>query len=332
MEHNIVKQSTKLIWMSILLFACSLGTQNYASAQTKQPAQPKSVQHSFETPDIAAAALIAAADSFDVDSLKAILGPDSEDIIASEDPVQDKNRAIEFAKLAKEKKSIELNKKKNLATLIVGPNDWPLPIPIVKRGGGWYFDTKQGREEILARRIGANELDAITICRGFDEAQKQYSREIHDNSGLNQYAQKIISTPGKHDGLYWKNEDGTPGGPISEGIAKALEEGYSTEKRSPFHGYYFKILKGRGPSAPNGEIDFVVDGAMIGGFALAAAPAEYGVTGIKTFIVSYEGIVYQKDLGPDSLKIFSQMDLYDPDKTWTRTDDQWPTEDVASVQ
>jgi hypothetical protein len=329
---KIMKQSTIVISVFVLFLACVLVATHPASAQTKQPAKTTSAQTPFDTPELAAAALIEAAGSFDLNSLRAILGPDGEDLIASQDPIQDKNRAVAFSKLAGEKKSVELAKNKKHATLLVGPEDWPLPIPIVKRSGKWYFDSKQGRSEILARRIGANELDAITICRGFDEAQKEYASQIHDNSGLNQYAQKLISTPGKHDGLYWKNEDGTSGGPISETVAKALEEGYSTEKRAPFHGYYFKILKGRGPSAPNGEIDFVVDGAMIGGFALAAAPAEYGVTGIKTFIVSYEGVVYQKDLGPDSLKMFSQMDRYDPDKTWARTDDQWPSQDVASAK
>jgi hypothetical protein len=310
-----------------------MGVSHLASAQmTSARAAP--AQSGFETPELASAALIEAAEKFDVDSLRAILGPDSEDLISSEDPVRDKTRAIDFAKLATEKKTVEFAKNKKQATLFVGPNDWPLPIPIVKRADKWYFDTKQGRNEILARRIGANELDAIAVCRAFVEAQEEYASEIHDDSGVNQYAQRIISTPGKHDGLYWKNEDGSAGGPIAETIAKALEEGYSTDKQapSPFHGYYFKILKGRGPSAPNGEIDFVISGAMIGGFALAAAPAEYGVTGIKTFIVSYEGIVYQKDLGPDSLKFFSQIERYNPDKTWGQTDDHWPGEAVASAQ
>lgn len=185
----------------------------------------------------------------------------------------------------------------------------------------------------MRRRIGANELDAITICRGFVEAEKEYASEAHDESGINQYAQRIISSPGKRDGLYWKNEDGTGGGPISEPIAKAIQEGYSTDKQTPtaYHGYYFKILKGRGPSAVEGEIDFMVGGMMIGGFALAAAPAEYGVSGIKSFIVSYEGIVYQKDLGPDSLKVLSQMERYNPDKTWVRTDDDWPAQPVSET-
>jgi hypothetical protein len=175
---------------------------------------------------------------------------------------------------------------------------------------------------VILRRIGANELDAIQICRGYVEAQEEYAMEKHDLAEVNQYAQLIISTPGKHDGLAWQKADGTWEGPVGEGVAKALAQGY-TNRSQPYHGYYFKILKGQGAAAPLGKIDFMFNGAMIGGFALAAAPAEYLVTGVKTFIVSYEGIVYQKDLGPDTLKIFKDMELYNPDKTWDRTDDNW---------
>jgi hypothetical protein len=255
--------------------------------------------------------------------LKEILGPGSDDLVASEDPVQDKNRAQEFVAKAREKNAIEVDKKdSNRATISIGNEDWPLPIPLVKKQGKWYFDSKAGRDEILLRRIGTNELDVIEICRGYVEAQHEYAAQKHDDSPVNQYAQKIISTPGKQDGLAWKNPDGTWGGPVGEGIAKVLEEGY-TDKTQPYHGYYFKILKGQGPAAPMGEMDFVVGGAMIGGFALAAAPAEYKVTGVQTFIVSHNGIVYQKDLGAETLSAFKSMERYNPDKTWKATDDQW---------
>jgi len=190
----------------------------------------------------------------------------------------------------------------------------------------WYFDSKRGHDEILFRRIGANELDAIQICRGFVDAQKEYASEVHDNSGVNQYAQKVISTPGKHDGLYWKNDDGTTGGPIGEPIARAIEEGYSPGKTSGYHGYYFKVLRGQGPAARLGQLDYVVEGVMIGGFALVAFPAEYRVTGAKSFMVSYDGIVYEKDLGPDTARIAQSMERYNPDKSWHRTDDEWPAE------
>jgi hypothetical protein len=332
MNHRTLDLKNLIFWVCISFLVFLLGATCHSSAQTQPTASLAPPQSAFESPEIASAALIEAADKFDVDSMKAMLGPASEDLVASEDPVQDKLKAKEFVELAAKKKGVELKKGGKEAVLLVGPDDWPLPIPMVKRGGKWYFDAKQGRKEILARRIGANELDAITICRGFDDAQKAYASEIHDDSGVYQYAQRIISTPGKRDGLYWKNEDGTPGGPISEVIARAIAEGYSTEnqKPTPFHGYYFKILKGRGPSAPGGAVDFIISGMMIGGYALAAVPAEYGVTGIKSFIVSYEGTVYQRDLGPDSLKMLSKIDTYNPDKAWTRTDDQWPVQLATS--
>ena len=247
-----------------------------------------------------------------------------------ERPVEDKNNAQAFAKEAAAKNCIEIAKSNpNRATIIVGEEEWPLPIPLVKTNGKWYFNSKEGRQEILFRRIGENELNAITVCRGYVSAQMEYASEVHDNSGINQYAQKIISTPGKQDGLSWKNADGTSDGPIGEAVAKALGGGLHLRKGG-FHGYYFKILKGQGPSAPNGAINYVIEGVMIGGFALVAVPAEYRVTGVKTFIVSYDGVVYQKDLGPDSLNIVKKMELYNPDKTWQRTNDQWP-QNVATA-
>jgi len=244
-------------------------------------------------------------------------------LVSSEDPVQDKNNAIAFAARAREKNDVAIDPKNSKRAIIsVGSEDWPLPIPLVNKAGKWIFDTKVGLQEVLFRRIGSNELDAIQICRGYVEAQHEYALEKHDNAEVNQYAQRIISAPGKHDGLAWRNPDGSMGGPVGEGIAKALDQGYTNKSRA-YHGYYFKILKGQGPAARLGQIDFVVNGAMIGGFALAAAPAEYRVTGVKTFLVSYDGVVYQKDLGPETLKIFKDMELYNPDKTWVRTDDNW---------
>jgi hypothetical protein len=299
---------------------CSL---NLLSQQKPSETSSQS-QKTFATPNEAADAFVQAAGSFDVPALEQILGPGSEDLVASEDPVRDKNIAIAFAAKAHEKSSVAVEPKNaNRATLVVGNDDWPLPIPIVKRDGRWLFDTKAGRQEILYRRIGSNELDAIEICHGYVEAQHEYASAKHDGSRVNQYAQLIISTSGKHDGLVWRNPDGTLGGPISEGIADALEEGY-TDRTKPYHGYFFRILKGQGSAAPLGRLDFVIEGAMIGGFALVAAPADYRVTGVKTFIVSYEGVVYQKDLGPDTLKIFKEMELYNPDKSWKPTDDNWP--------
>ena len=289
-------------------------------------------QKGFDTHQLAAEALIQAAETFDVPALTSILGPGSEDLVASEDPVLDKNRALTFAVKAREKNSTAVDAKNpDRAIFYIGNDEWPLPIPIVKRKGKWYFDTKAGREEVLLRRIGANELDVIAICRGFVDAEKEYSLEKHDDSIVNQYAQKIISTPGKHDGLAWQNPDGTWGGPVGETVAKALAEGYS-DKTKPFHGYYFKVLKGQGPAVPPGEVDFMVENAMIGGFALVAAPAEYGVTGVKTFMVSHGEVVYEKDLGPDTLKVFKSIERFNPDKTWATTDDQWPDEEQVATK
>ena len=310
---------------STMLFFCLLGLASQGAPEPKQEstaAASQLQQKQFDTPKQAADALIQVAANFDVAAAKEILGPDSDDIIASEDPVQDRNRATAFAEKAKEKSSTQIDKRDpNRAILLVGNDDFPLPIPIVKRKGKWSFDTKVGREEILNRRIGANELNAIEICRGFVEAQHEYAQEKHDDSKVNQYAQHVLSTPGKHDGLAWQNQDGTWEGPVGEEVAKALAEGYSGQRGQPYHGYYFKVLKGQGPAAPMGQMDFVVGGAMIGGFALAAAPAEYRVTGVQTFIVGPDGVVYEKDLGPDTLKTFQSMDLYNPDKTWRVTED-----------
>lgn len=315
-SKSIIAVSLKnpLLACAALIF-CFAGPALFAAATPEQ--------QGFDSPKLAADALIQAAESFDVPALLSILGPGSEDLVSSEDQVQDKSRAAAFAAKAKEKTSIAVDPKNpNSAMLSIGNEDWPLPIPVVKRKAKWYFDTKAGREEILLRRIGANELDGLEICRGYVEAQNEYAATKHDGSTVNQYAQRIISTPGKQDGLAWKNADGTWGGPVGEGVAEALEQGYS-DKSKPYHGYYFKILKGQGPAAPLGEMDFLVGGAMIGGFALAAAPAEYAVTGVQTFIVSHTGIVYQKDLGKDTLKEFQSMERYNPDKTWQATDDEW---------
>jgi len=251
-----------------------------------------------------------------VPALREILGPEAEDIIATEDTVLDRMSAVAFAQEARTSLRLERDPTGTMVTLSVGAEDWPLPIPLVADGDQWRFDPLAGLDEILIRRVGRNELDAIEISRGYVEAQHEYALEKHDGALVNQYAQRILSTPGARDGLVWRNEDGTLGGPVSEGIAQAIADGY-TSRTEPFHGYYFKVLKAQGPSAPLGELDFVVQGAMIGGFALVAAPAEYGVTGIKTFIVSHDGIVYEKDLGEETLQVFEAMERYDPDSTWT---------------
>src|SRR3982751_662630 len=274
---NIVNSSRAvLIAFGILLGAglTSAATPTKDDSATSGPGNQKQFASAKEAAD----ALVQAAAAFDQTALKEILGPDSDDIISSEDPVQDKNQAAAFAKKAKEKTSIEMVKKNGEHAIVeVGTDAYSLPIPIVKQKGKWFFDTKVGREEILNRRVGSNELNTIEVCRGFVEAQHEYAQKKHDDSKVNQYAQRIISTPGKHDGLAWQNPDGSWGGPVGEEVAKALQEGYSTQGGKPYHGYYFKVLKGQGSAAPLGEMDFMIGGAMIGGFALAAAPAAYRV-------------------------------------------------------
>ena len=325
MNSSVQNAFGRLSISAVLCVLALLCTLHLLSQQKPSQTSTQS-QKTFATSKEAAEALIQAAGSFDVSALTQILGPGSEDLVTTEDSVRDKEYAATFAAKAHEKNAILIDPKDaNRSTLIVGSADWPSPIPIIKRNGRWFFDTKAGRQEILYRRIGGNELDAIEICRGYVDAQKAYALEKHDGAQANQYAQRVISTPGKRDGLVWKNSDGSLGGPIAEKIADALAEGY-TDKAKPYHGYFFKILKGQGSAQPLGAMNYVVRGAMIGGFALAAAPADYRVTGVQTFVVSYEGIVYQKDLGPDTLKIFRGMELYNPDKTWKPTDSNWPAD------
>jgi len=271
----------------------------------------------FNTTQQAADELVDAAEKFDVHALEEIFGPDGDDIVLSGEYPQDRQRASDFAAEARKKKSVSLDPKKgSRAFLLVGDEDWPFPVPLVKLGARWYFDARAGRQELLQRRIGADELDAIDICRGYVEAQHEYALQPREGFDVNQYAQRIISNPGKQDGLAWQNPDGSWGGPIGEKIARVIEQGYSPGAE-PYHGYFFKILKGQGPAAPLGQMDYVVKGVMIGGFALVAAPAEYGETGLKTFIVSEDGVVYERNFGPGTLNEFTKMERFNPDGSWT---------------
>jgi hypothetical protein len=296
---------------AVLLAACTVATK---------PTGP--AQRTFASADEAANALVSAAETYDLAALKEILGSDGIELVVTEDAVQDRNQAAAFVAKAREKLVVTIDPSDpSSATLSVGPDEWPLPIPIVKDGNTWRFDGVTGREEVFLRRIGRNELDAIEACRRYVEVQHEYASKKHDGARANQYAQKIISTPGRQDGLVWQNADGTLGGPLAEGIARAIAEGYS-EQYAPYHGYYFKVLKGQGPSAPLGELDFVVQGAMIGGFALVAAPADYEKTGVKTFIVGNDGVVYEQDLGDKTLEAFRAMERYDPDESWSPVEEK----------
>ena len=303
--RGIVVSSAVVIVGMYLLVAMASAQSNAATSRGK----------GFATAQEAADALIAATSAYDEAQLKEILGAASWDIIHTGEPARDKENSQAFAEQARTKMSIQVDpKNRNRASLIVGNEDWPLPIPIVKLGRLWYFDTSAGRQELLRRRVGRNELDAIEICRGYVEAQNDYAVSKKVN-GVNQYAQKIISTPGQQDGLAWQNADGTWDGPIGEKVAAAIVRGY-TNRNEPYHGYFFKVLKGQGPAAPLGELDYVIKGVMIGGFALIASPAQYRNTGVKTFMVSQDGVVYEKDLGPNTLTLFQSIDRFNPDRSW----------------
>ena len=270
----------------------------------------------FDTPELAMAAVISAAETFDVTAIEQIFGPAGKDILVTAEPPRDRDIARTFADLAREKHSVSIDpRNKNHAVILVGPEDWPFAVPLVRKNGKWSFDTPAGIQELTYRRVGGNELDVIEICQGFVEAQEAYALEKHDGAEVNQYAQRIISTPGKQDGLAWQTPDGKWEGPIGENVAAAIEKGYS--EGQAYHGYYFKVLKGQGPSAPLGELDYVVKGAMIGGFALVAAPADYAVTGVKTFMVGNDGVVYEKDFGDATAAEFKKMERFNPDTTWT---------------
>jgi Protein of unknown function (DUF2950) len=317
MKSKTIKTS-KLFLAVSLIGACFI----LLTLATVTNAQKTAKAKSFSSAQQAADALIDAAEKFDVAALSEILGPDSYDIIHTGETARDREVAQKFAEQARVKTKVSYQPRNpHRAILEIGEDNWPFAVPIVKTGSSWSFDTKAGRQELLYRRIGGNELDAIAICRGYVEAQHEYALQKRGTSGQNQYAQRIISTAGAQDGLAWKNDDGTWGGPIGEKVAAAIVRGYSS-KTEPYHGYFFKVLKGQGPLAPLGEMDFVVKNVMIGGFALIAFPAQYRVTGVQTFMVSHDGVVYQKDLGPKTLELAGAIDRFNPDKSWTPVVDQ----------
>ena len=318
MEGNKKMKTSKLFLAASLIGACCILLAQATATKAQSTAKAKS----FSSAQAAADALIDAAEKFDLAALTEILGPDSYDIIHTGEPARDREVAQKFAEQARIKTKVSFQPKNpRRAILEIGEDDWPFAVPIIKVGSTWSFDSKAGRQELLYRRIGGNELDAIAICRGYVEAQHEYALQKRGTSGVNQYAQRIVSTSGQQDGLAWKNSDGTWGGPIGEKVAAAIARGYSS-KTEPYHGYFFKVLKGQGPLAPLGEMDFVVKDVMIGGFALIAFPAQYRVTGVQTFMVSHDGVVYQKDLGPKTLELAGAIERFNPDKSWTPVVDQ----------
>jgi hypothetical protein len=276
-------------------------------------------QKAFASPESAVEALAAAATKGDTAEMLAIFGPEGQEILTSGDPVADRmNRQVFLVALGEQWKLED--KEKNSKELIAGDEQWPFPIPLVKERGGWRFDTAAGKQEVLARRIGRNELSAIGVCRTYVVAQKQYASEGHDGKPAGRFAQKVKSSPGKHDGLYWATTGpDEKASPLGEFAAMAASEGYSTSSTEirPFRGYFFRILTEQGEDAPGGARSYIVNGEMTDGFALIAYPAEYRNSGIMTFIVNQDGVVYETDFGLETLKIAGEITAYNPDETFT---------------
>lgn len=285
------------------------------------PAQAAKIkQKAFESPEAAMGAFVQALRGHDEKALLAILGTGGESLISSGDAVDDRERREEFVRLYDEKNRLETAGEKK-AIVHVGNKDWPFPIPIVKTGETWRFDTQQGKEEILNRRIGENEIEAIQTCLAIVDAQREYAAMDRDGDGLLEYARKFESSPGKHDGLYWKAAPGEKPSPMGPLVARARSEGYRKgEKPVPYNGYFFRILTEQGKNAKGGAYSYLAKDRMVGGFAVLAYPATYAVTGVKTFIVNHDGIVYQKDLGPGTAKAAKSMKAYNPDKTWEKAE------------
>jgi len=275
-------------------------------------------QETFSAPAQAVDALIRANRGGNVAELLKILGVESEKLISSGDPVADKAGRDRFVAAYDASHKLE-TRGANKVVLIVGKEDWPLPIPLVRHGSVWRFDTKAGEKEILDRRIGRNELKVIEVCRAYVEAQREYAAKDRVGTGHLEYAQHLLSTSGKHDGLYWPTGAGEEQSPLGPLIAKARAAGYfaKEDESRPYYGYYYKILKRQGPNAPGGAKDYTVDSHMSGGFAMLAFPARYSDSGVMTFIVNQNGIVYQKNLGPETATIANNMTQFDPDATWT---------------
>jgi hypothetical protein len=288
------------------------------AAPSLSMAQAAPGQKTFATASAAAEALVAACKSGDDAELLAILGPAGKDLISSGDPVADKKSQQGFAKNYAIKHRLTAEAQ-GFETLIVGASDWPMPIPIVRDGEHWYFDSTRGHDEIIDRRIGGNELGAIAVCEGYVEAQAMYAAKGHDGLPAGLYAQRLVSSEGKHDGLYWKPGPGEPDSPMGPAVAAAAGEGY-TGAADPYHGYYYRLLKEQGPDAPGGAKSYLVNGQLSGGFALLAYPANYGNTGIMTFIVDKNGVVLQKDLGDDTANLAKQMTVYNPTSDWVEAD------------
>jgi hypothetical protein len=295
-----------------------------AAGQT-QAADPK--QKTFASPEEAVKALVAASKAGDTKALSALFGPKGKELVFSGDPVADKTGREQFVALYEQKQKLE-EAGADKMILVVGNEGWPFPVPVVKKQGSWRFDAAEGKQELLARRIGRNELSAIQVCLAYVDAQREYALKDRDSDGVLTYAQKFRSSPGKKDGLYWQVKEGEKPSPLGPFAAAAQKEGYAAAKKAgkptPYHGYYYRILKAQGKDAPGGAYDYVVKGKMLGGFALVAYPAQYGASGIMSFIVNHDGVVYQKDLGKNTEKTAQAMKRFNPDSTWKKVEKVMP--------
>jgi Protein of unknown function (DUF2950) len=274
-------------------------------------------QTSFASPEDAVAALITALEQNDVAALATLLGPDSEDVVSSGDEVADANARVDFVASFKSRNAL-VPEGSSKMTLVVGSDDWPLPVPIVEKDGKWYLDGAAGADEIVYRRVGRNELGAIAVLRGFIDAQLEYAAAGHDGNEPGVFAAKLRSDPGMQNGLYWPTNEGEPQSPAGEAVARAAAEGYRavTGKRKPYHGYYYRMLFAQGANANGGAAEYFVDGQLTQGVALLAWPADYGASGVMSFMVNSEGLVYQKDLGEDTAVVADAIQAFDPDGSW----------------
>jgi len=286
-------------------------------------AEEAAAQQVFPSPDAAAKALIAADKADDMKALSSILGPDADQVLSSGDPVADKNARDDFARRYDEMHRLEYDDQGRVI-LYIGAGNWPVPIPLAKKGGGWVFDTAAGKDELLYRRIGRNELFTIKVLEDLAEAQAEYASNAHDGEAAGLFAQRILSDTGKQNGLYWETAAGQPESPIGPLVASATAEGYKKDAGGnpiPFHGYYYKLLTRQGRNAPGGSKNYLFDDKMAKGFAFLAYPAEYRASGVMTFMINSNGVIVQKDLGPDTAKLANAIAEYNPDKTWQEVDE-----------
>jgi len=298
------------------LYVTFLSALSVAAMVFFATAVPASAQKSFKSTEAAVNALVKAARDGDRKAILVVLGQKASDIVSSGDTVADEAAFKRFVAAYDAKHQLTMEGD-NKAIMILGQEDFPFPIPLVLEDGMWQFDTDAGLDEILYRRIGRNELDVIETYLAYVDAQNDYAEKDRTGTGSGVYAQRIISSKGKKDGLYWPDAQGNDASPLGEFVAEATAQGYRVGGgRTPYHGYYYKILKQQGPAAAGGELDYVVHGKMIGGFALVAYPAEYRNSGVMTFIVNHTGVVYQKDLGPRTAELAEKMEEFNPDKTW----------------